>query len=189
MAEDTYKAIEESWINSCNIFWASQWWMIAQYIAIKHPNIVDKLILWSTTSKIEWNSLKIIKERIDLAKQNKIEQLNEIMTKEIYCEKTIKEYWEAILKANSEINKEEIDKFIKLATSMIDFNIEDKLNNIKCKTFVIGTNNDLIFWSEPSKKITEKLNCKLYLYDNYGHWVYDEAPDYRKKILEFLKEE
>lgn len=111
------------------------------------------------------------------------------MTKEIYCEKTLKEYWEAILKANSEINKEEIDKFIKLVTSMIDFNIEDELNNIKCKTFVIGSHNDLIFWSEPSKDIAEKLKCKLYLYDNYGHWVYDEAPDYREKILEFLKEE
>ena len=43
--------------------------------------------------KIEWQSLKIIKERIDLAKQNKIKQLNEIITKEIYYEKTIKEYW------------------------------------------------------------------------------------------------
>ena len=37
---------------------------------------------------------------------------------------------------------EEIDKFIKLVTSMIDFNIEDELNNIKCKTFVIGSHND-----------------------------------------------
>ena len=189
MAEDTYKAIEESWINSCNIFWASQWWMIAQYIAIRHPNIIDKLILWSTTSKIEWNPLKIIKERIDLAKQNKIEELNKIMAKEIYCEKTLKEYWEAILKANSEVNENEINKFIKLAVSMINFNIDDKLDNIKCKTFVIGSNNDEIFWSGPSNNIAKKLNCKLYLYDDYGHWVYDEAPDYRKRILEFLNEE
>jgi pimeloyl-ACP methyl ester carboxylesterase len=72
---------------------------------------------------------------------------------------------------------------------MINFNIDDKLDNIKCKTFVIGSNNDEIFWSGPSNNIAKKLNCKLYLYDDYGHWVYDEAPDYRKRILEFLNEE
>ena len=162
---------------------------ISFLLSSKHPNIIDKLILWSTTSKIEWNSLKIIKERIDLAKQNKIEELNKIMAKEIYCEKTLKEYWEAILEANSEVNEDEINKFIKLAASMINFNTDDKLDNIKCKTFVIGSNNDEIFWSGPSNNIAKKLNCKLYLYDDYGHWVYDEAPDYRKRILEFLNEE
>lgn len=48
MAEDTYNTMINLWIKSCNIFWASQWWMIAECIAIKHPNFVEKMILWST---------------------------------------------------------------------------------------------------------------------------------------------
>ncbi|MBR6908016.1 hypothetical protein IKN40_06075 [bacterium] len=49
------------------------------------------------------------------------------------------------MKANSEVNENEINKFIKLTVSMLNFNIDDKIDNIKCKTFVIGSNNDQIF--------------------------------------------
>ena len=49
MAEDTYNAMIQLWIKSCNIFGASQWWMIAQSIAINHQEFIEKMILASTT--------------------------------------------------------------------------------------------------------------------------------------------
>lgn len=186
MAEDTYNAITNLWIKSCNIFGASQWWMIAQCIAIKHPDIVEKMVLWST-SKIESNAFKIILKRIELAKLNKISELNKKFLEDVYCEETIKKYWEIILQANADVTNDEREKFIKLASAILNFDVEKDLWNIKCKTLVVWSNNDQIFSGEATKNLAKKLNCESHLYDGYGHAVYDEAPDFKDRMLNFLK--
>jgi len=186
MAEDTYNAMINVWIKSCNIFGASQWWMIAQCMAIKHPNFIEKMILWSTTCKMESNALKIISKRIELTKLGNISELNKNFITDVYCKETIKKYWDIILQSNTNISDDELQRFIKLASTIYNFDIEKDLSNIKCKTLVIWSNNDLIFWWESSKNLAKILNCKLYLYKSYGHAVYDEAPDFRDRILIFL---
>lgn len=188
MAEDTYNAMINLWIKSCNIFGASQWWMIAQCIAIQHPNFVEKMILWSTTCKINSNAIRIISKRIELAKLNRISELNKKFLSDVYCEETINKYWDIILGSNTNVTDEEIQRFIKLASTISGFDIEKDLWKIECKTLVIWSNNDLIFWWESAKNLVEKLNCELYLYNNYWHAVYDEAPDFIDKILKFLSD-
>jgi pimeloyl-ACP methyl ester carboxylesterase len=176
------------WIKSCNIFGASQWWMATQCIAIKHPNFIEKMVLWSTTCKIEFNALKIISRRIELAKLGDVSGLNERFLKDVYCKETIKKYWDIILQSNADITAEELQRFIKLAYTIFGFDIEHDLWNIKCKTLVIWSNNDLIFGWNSSRNLAEILHCELYLYDHYGHAVYDEAPDFREKMLKFLRD-
>ena len=34
--------------------------------------------------------------------------------------------------------------------------------------------------------MAEKLNCEYYIYEGYGHGVFDEAPDYRSRTKEFI---
>ena len=110
------------------------------------------------------------------------------MASDIYSEKTLKQFWEIILNMNKDVSDEELQKFIILAESIKYFNIEDKLQNIKCKTLAISSKKDKIFWKEWAEIIAEKTNGKLYIYEDYSHAVYDEAPDFRTKMLEFLKE-
>lgn len=187
MAEDTYNAMINIWIKSCNIFGASQWWMIAQCIAIKHPDFVEKMVLWSTTCKIESNALKIISRRIELAKLGNISELNKKFLMDVYCKETIKQYWDIILQSNADVADDDIQRFIKLAPTVLSFDIEKDLWNVKCKTLVIWSNGDLIFGWESAKNLAKRLNCELYLYDDYGHAVYDEAQDFRDRILQFLQ--
>ena len=187
IADDTFYAMSNVWITSCDVFWASQWWMIAQCIVIKHPNFIEKLILWSTSSKVDLNASDIFTKRINLARNKKISELNEDMANHIYSKKTLEDYWDILLSV-PELNWDELDKFIKLTSSLINFNIESDLSNIKCKTFVIWSNDDLIFWWKSSEELSKALGCKVFLYDNYGHAVYDEAPDYSDRMLKFLNE-
>ncbi len=187
MVEDAYSAMINAWIKSCNIFWASQWWMIAQCIAIKYPDFVEKMILWNSTCKIESNALKIISGRIELAKLGKISELNKKFLTDVYCEETIKKYWDSLLQSNENITSKEIKRFIKLASTILDFDIKKDLVKVKCKTLVIGSNNDSIFGWESAKLLAKELNSELYLYDTFGHAVYDEAPDFRDRMLRFLQ--
>lgn len=186
MAEDTYNAMINLWIKSCNIFWASQWWMIAQSIAINHPDFIEKMVLWSTTYKTQSHAFKIISKRIELAKTNNIPELNKKFISDVYNKQTISKYWDIILDSNKNITHEDIQRFIKLAYSILDFDVEKDIGKIRCKTLVIGSNNDSIFWWKSQKNLSNKLGSKLYLYENYGHAVYDEAPDFRSKMLSFL---
>ena len=186
MAEDTYAVMQSIWIKSCNIFWASQWWMIAQCIAINHPNFVEKMILWSTTYKIDTNSHNILSHRIELAKNNNISELINNFIDTIYCKETINQYWKEILQSYSEISNSEIQKFIKLTAPTLNFNVEKDLWRIKCETLIVASKNDKIFWRECAKTLSDKIQSQLYLYEEYGHAVYDEAPDFRDKMLHFL---
>jgi hypothetical protein len=34
--------------------------------------------------------------------------------------------------------------------------------------------------------IAKKIWAELFIYEKYGHSVYDEAPDFREKMLNFL---
>ena len=71
---------------------------------------------------------------------------------------------------------------------MKGMNLSGELENIKCPVLVIADSNDKIFDVSESKNIAEKLNCEIFIYHDYGHAVYDEAPDYKARILKFFRE-
>lgn len=80
---------------------------------------------------------------------------------------------------------------IELARACLDFETYANPENVTCPTFVLGAKLDQTLGVIASREIAEALKqngtpVELYVYENYGHAVNDEAPDYRKRILEFL---
>ena len=53
MADDQVAALKAIGIDKADVFGVSQGGMIAQYMAIRHPEVVNKLVLGSSTSKAE----------------------------------------------------------------------------------------------------------------------------------------
>ena len=49
--------------------------------------------------------------------------------------------------------------------------------------------DDRVLGAQASVDLAEALNCPCYIYEGYGHGVYDEAPDYLARISAFLKGE
>ena len=37
-----------------------------------------------------------------------------------------------------------------------------------------------------SEEIAEKLNCQIYMYEDYGHSAYEGTKDFNKRVLDFL---
>ena len=53
---------------------------------------------------------------------------------------------------------------------------------------VIGAENDTVFPAEiSSKEMAEKTGWELYIYEHYCHAVYDEATDYKDRIMAFFE--
>ena len=58
---------------------------------------------------------------------------------------------------------------------------------IKCPIFVIGSWKDRVFGGNSVFETAQKLKCGVYMYEGYGHAVYDEAPDCVFGIYDFLQ--
>ena len=189
MAKDTATAMKELNIDNAYIFGASQGGMIAQYIAIDYPELVNKLILGSTLSKPNDTAKAVVNEWITLAEKRDESSLLESFVNKVYSPATVEAYGESVIEANKGITEEEYERFIILAKACENFNSYDELSKIQCPVLVIGCEGDKVLTSNGSKEIADKLECEVYLYDStYGHGVYDEAPDYKEKCLDFFED-
>jgi pimeloyl-ACP methyl ester carboxylesterase len=51
---------------------------------------------------------------------------------------------------------------------------------------VVGGKEDKIVTGQASVEMAERIpNCELYMYDGLGHGLYEEAPDFLKRVAEF----
>ena len=187
MAADTAKAMKELGIENADVFGASQGGMIAEYLAIDYPGLVHKMILGSTLARPNDGFDNIVDEWISLAEEKQETKLLESFVDSVYSEATLEAYRDTLISMNRNISDEEYERFIILARACKGFDCYDELSGIKCPVLVIGSEGDRVVGAEGSEQIASALGCELYLYgDNYGHGVYDEAPDYRQRCLDFL---
>jgi len=187
MAADTAVAMKSLNIEGADIFGASQGGMIALYIAIDHPELVHKMILGSTLAKPNDTFNRVVDEWIQLAKERNEVGLLESFADNVYSQATLDAYRETLISFNLGISDAEYRRFIILAEACKTFDCYDALSAVQCPVLVIGSEGDCVVTAEGSRQIAEAIGCELYLYDDsYGHGVYDEAPDYRQRCLDFL---
>ena len=62
----------------------------------------------------------------------------------------------------------------------------DNLKKIKCPAAVVGAAGDKVFSIDDFRLIAEAIGCEMYIYENYSHAVYDEAPDFKERIASFF---
>lgn len=188
MADDTIKALDSLGIKDAYIISVSQGAMIAQVLAAKRPDLVKKLMLGSTASRIPEGAANIFAEWIKLAGDKNIDALNLSFASRVYSANFLAQYRDAILAANRDVSNSELERFIILANSMRGMDLSEELAKIKCPVLVIADSDDKIFNESEAALIAEKLqDCELFIYHGYGHAVYDEAPDYRERVLKFFR--
>ena len=83
--------------------------------------------------------------------------------------------------------KVDMNRFIILAKSCLTCDTYENLNKIKCPVLVLGGKQDKVVTGEASEEIAEKLGCEIYMYEELGHAVYEEAKDFNKRIYRFLQ--
>ncbi len=189
LANSTAKQLKKLGIKDAYIFGASQGGMIAQEVAINYPELVAKLVLGSTLSKTNDTFESVINNWILLASNKKEDELLECFIKDVYANDTYNNYKDILMEANKNISDEEYQRFIILAKACLTIDTYNNLDKIKCPVLVLGSYGDKVVTPSGSIEIAEKLNCDIYMYeDTYGHGVYDEALDYRTRMLDFLRQ-
>ena len=189
ISNDMVLAIKELGLQNIYVFGASQGGMIAMQMAIDNPNLINKMILGSTSARIDNFENIVISEWIDLAQKKEKELLYDSFAKHIYPANIYDKYKDVFRKVSKMVTDEELLRFIILAKGIEGFDILDYLYKIKCSTLVIGSKDDDVLGVKASLDIYDKIkvnpNNQLYLYDGYGHDAYDTAPDYIDRIKDF----
>ena len=187
MADDTAKAIKVLGLNRVCIFGASQGGMIAMKIAIEYPELVESIILGSTSACISPAQYSFFEGLIKLAKEGNAEALNLAFGEALYPQAVFEQSKELLIEAAKTVTDEDLQRFIIMTEGMKGFDITNELRKIACPVLVIGSRSDRVLGGEASVQIMEKLNCEIFMYDDYGHAAYDLAPDYRERMLKFFR--
>ena len=186
MAKDIAMAMDLLGIKNANIFGVSQGGMIALYLAINRPDLVNKLVLAMTLSRNNDTVIEVINNWIKMVKENRMKEFVLDMANKMYSDNYLKKY-RLFMPLLTYLQKpKDVNRFIILAKSCLTCNAYEELNKIKCPVLVIGGNKDKIVSGEASKEIADKLGCNLYMYDDLGHAAYEEAKDFNTIVYDFL---
>ena len=187
MAKDIKNILDKINVDKTSVVGVSQGGMIAQYIAINYPELVEKLVLVVTLSKQN----EIVNERVNkwikYAENNNYKDLFIDTMENSYQDETLNKY-RKIYPVLTRVGKpKDFNRFLIEAKACLTHNAYKKLSKIKCPTLIIGGGKDNIVGVEASREIHEKIkNSELFIYDDYGHGVYEEAKDFNKRVYDFL---
>ena len=190
MARDTARAMKALGLEKACLFGASQGGMMALVIAIEYPELVDKLVLGSTSAHVKAEQYRVVENWIRLAESGDAVSLYLDFGREIYPPEVFEQYRETLIAAGESVTEEELRRFIILARGTKDFCVAEELNKIQCPVLAIGVFEDAVLDSDATMEIAEKLDLRpdfrLFMYMGYGHAAFDTAPDYKARILRFL---
>lgn len=188
LAADIAMAMDALGITNADIIGVSQGGMIAQYLAIHRPDLVNKLVLAVTLSRNNETVEAVIDNWIKMTNQSDFKSLVEDMAAKMYSDSYVKRYKPFMPLLTLLQKPKDVPRFLTLAKACLTCNAYDELEKIQCPVFVIGGMQDKVVSGEASVEIAEKLGCKIHMYDELGHAAYEEAKDFNQRVYDFLKE-
>ncbi len=179
-------AMKELGLEAAVVFGCSLGGMMAQYLAVNYPGLVHKAVFASTYSRPNESGAAALAEWRDLALSGDKVSLNRSFAQKVYSPEFYELYRDVFAAMENDGTEEELQRFALVADAIIGFDIYDELDKISCPVLVIGAWGDNILLGESSVEIAEKIGSPLYMYEGYSHAVYDEAPDYKARLLSFF---
>lgn len=190
MAEDTAAALQALSLRKVCLFGASQGGMLALLLAIRHPALVGKLVLGSTTARLTPERFRVIESWIRLAAAGDAEGLYLAFGRAIFPPPAFELIRTQLCAAAETVTPAELQRFAILAAAMRDFDVTPALGQIDCPVLVLAAADDQVLGPDAADAIVSALGGRpdfaMHLYDGFGHAAYDTAPDYKARMLQFL---
>lgn len=188
MARDQAVAMDQLGISKADVFGVSMGGMIAQYLAIDFPEKVNKLILTVTSSRPNPILTESIDEWVSCARRGDHTALMDSNIRRIYSEDYYRKNKWMVPIMGRLTKPKSYDRFFVQADACLTHDASENLKHIKASTLVIGGEKDLSLGGDASGEITAMIpGAELLMYKQWGHGLYEEARDFNRAVLTFLK--
>jgi len=187
MAADQAAAMEALGIARAHVVGVSQGGMVAQYLAIDHPELVDRLVLAVTSGGPTPHLKEAVEGWMDLAQRGDCRGLMVDTAERTYSEAYLKKYRHLYPLLGRVGRPKGFDRFLIQGAACLSHDARGELGRIGCPTLIIGGGQDKILGPEAAPALAAAIpNSTLYIYDTLGHGAYEEGRDFHRRVLEFL---
>lgn len=191
MAEDVAALMDHLGIPKAHILGFSMGGYIAQELALKYPDRVNKLILLATAPAIDGYGRNVVRSWIDIRRSNlSREQIVRHTATWLYSPELLDDeerFERAILNSVNNPWAQVDHAFIRQANAVLAFDAADRLANLKHETLVVYGADDILVPPRNSKKLAELIpNSKLLELPGGHVGVIENAAAYNEAFLEFL---
>ena len=187
MARDQAQAMDLLGISRADILGVSMGGMIAQYLAVDHPEKVERLILTVTSARPNPILEESIAEWVTCAKRNDYTALMDSNLRRIYSGDYYRKNRWMIPLIGRLTKPKTYDRFFSQAEACLTHDSYDTLHRIQEPTLVIGGDQDIALGGDASREIAVRIpSAELQMYPEWGHGLYEEAKDFNQVVLEFL---
>ena len=188
LAEDVAAAMDHLELVKADVLGVSQGGMIAQYLGIDRPDLVNSMVLAVTLSRNNPVVTDVLDRWITMTTERQFSALVEDMAVKMYTPAYVRRYRPFLKLLTLLQTPKDIDRFITLTRSCLTCDSYEQLDKIQCPVLVIGGGQDRLVSGEASVELAEKLGCVLHMYEDLGHAAYEEAKDFNQRVLDFFKE-
>lgn len=188
MAEDQAIAMKALGLNAACVLGVSQGGMIAQSLAIAHPEMVERLVLAVTAPRVNAVIEGCVKQWIGFAEKRDHKALMIDTAEKSYSPDYLKKY-RKIYPVIGLIGKpKSYDRFLVNARAILGFDAFSALPGIICPTLIVGGAEDRIVGAQASYEMREQIpKSERFVYPGLGHAAYEEAKDFNQRVFAFLE--
>ncbi|MBR6351523.1 MAG: alpha/beta hydrolase [Firmicutes bacterium] len=189
MAEDQVSAMHALGIEKACILGVSQGGMIAQSIAVSHPEAVEKLVLAVTAPNANDVVTEAVTGWIEMAERGDHKALMVDTAEKMYSEKYLNKNRKYFPLLALYTKPASYDRFFKNARAILCFDARGELSEISCPTLIIAGSDDRTVGNDAAGELNRGIaGSRLFVYDGLGHGAFEEAKDFYDRVFEFCSQ-
>ena len=186
LADDLADAMQAAGIRQADVLGVSQGGMVAQYLALDHPQLVRRLVLGVTLCENNPVVEGCIADWLSLLETKGMKAMALDSFKRTYSDKYLATWGFFLPFLADSVKKADPQRFTALAKACLTCHTKDRLPDLTCPVLVLGGRLDKIVGPDASETIARQLGCECHVYEDLGHSAYEEAKDFNKRVYRFL---
>lgn len=185
-ADDLARAMDVLGIVNATVLGVSQGGMIAQWLTLRHPQLVKRLILCVTLARQSAVVQQVLPRWIGWAEAGDFRRIF-IDTAEKSYSTAYMQRMRWMLPLAARLSKpEDPQRFLIQARSCLTHDAFAELPCIACPTLVLGGGQDAIVGVDAAGEIVTQIHgSEMHIWPDYGHAAYEEAKDCQRRIVAF----
>ena len=185
-ADDLARAMEHLGIGAATVLGVSQGGMIAQWLTLRHPQRVKRLILCVTLSRQNAVVQSVLPRWIEWGEQGDFRRIFTDTAERSYSAAYLRRMRLLLPLAAALSKPEDPQRFLIQARSCLTHDAHAELTRIACPTLVLGGGQDAIVGPDAAGEIAGQIaGCEVHIWPDYGHAAYEEAKDFQTRIVAF----